>query len=111
MAISARYNSSPECCTWWLNSPVNRLSHDNALKIRLSKDANLTALGDQLLCFDVLGTLRFSGELCDVLVADDEQCRFLCDRIRYVTSCPCSQVSSLTTGNCQRSGENCDIAK
>ena len=21
MAISARYNSSPECCTWWLNSP------------------------------------------------------------------------------------------
>ena len=21
MAISARYNSLPRCCTWWLNSP------------------------------------------------------------------------------------------
>lgn len=21
MAISARYNAPPSCCTWWLNSP------------------------------------------------------------------------------------------
>ena len=25
MAISARYNSFPECCTCWLNSPRQRL--------------------------------------------------------------------------------------
>ena len=23
MAISARYNSLPRCCTWWLNSPAS----------------------------------------------------------------------------------------
>lgn len=25
MAIAARYNLFPECCTWWLNSPANEL--------------------------------------------------------------------------------------
>ena len=25
MAISAHYNSLTECCTWWLNSPRQRL--------------------------------------------------------------------------------------
>ena len=29
MAISARYNSSHNCCTWWLNSPAREPENNN----------------------------------------------------------------------------------
>ena len=47
MGISARYNSLPRCCTWWLNSPPYCDTLPERLFIELAGEDNVVAVENQ----------------------------------------------------------------